>query len=123
MPDIQSRPYRVNERLACELCCFGRGEHAEWCGDITPSFARIAGRRGTYEFSGSPVSADSGRTIAAASPRFAAKPITRGTGLKFYGGACGGGKNIRQRDMIAAISDGKAHPISKRDYRIPFSLR
>lgn len=29
MADIQSRPY--NPAQCCELCVFGRGEHAKWC--------------------------------------------------------------------------------------------
>lgn len=29
MSDITSRPYRPT--MACERCCFNRGEHAEFC--------------------------------------------------------------------------------------------
>ena len=28
---LQSRPYRPDPAKACELCCFGTGDHALWC--------------------------------------------------------------------------------------------
>jgi len=31
MSNLSSRPYRPSPSLACEACCFGRGEHVEWC--------------------------------------------------------------------------------------------
>jgi hypothetical protein len=32
MPEIiASKLYHPNREKACERCCFGSGEHAEWC--------------------------------------------------------------------------------------------
>ncbi|MEN6537694.1 MAG: hypothetical protein ABFD89_28840 [Bryobacteraceae bacterium] len=31
MSDIVSRRYRPNPDKCCEACCFGQGEHADWC--------------------------------------------------------------------------------------------
>jgi hypothetical protein len=32
--DITSRPYRPEPGGCCEACCFGGGEHAEWCSRV-----------------------------------------------------------------------------------------
>ena len=29
--DLVSRPYVLDEAVACERCVFGHGEHAVWC--------------------------------------------------------------------------------------------
>lgn len=60
MSEITSRPYQP--KMACERCCFGRGEHAEWCewgqrtGDVESSpeahvewLDRNANRYGQWE--------------------------------------------------------------------------
>ncbi len=31
MTELRSRPYQPNPAKCCEACCFGRGEHAQWC--------------------------------------------------------------------------------------------
>lgn len=31
MPDLCSRPYKPDPKMACEACVWGRGDHAEWC--------------------------------------------------------------------------------------------
>lgn len=31
MPEIVSRVYRPDPQMCCEACCFGRGEHSQWC--------------------------------------------------------------------------------------------
>lgn len=31
MSEITSKPYKPDPAMACDRCCFGRGEHAEWC--------------------------------------------------------------------------------------------
>ena len=32
-PDFSSRRYQPDKEKCCERCVFGRGEHAEWCGE------------------------------------------------------------------------------------------
>lgn len=38
MSEITSRPY--HPAMACEACCFGSGEHAEWC-EVRAAESRI----------------------------------------------------------------------------------
>ena len=38
MSQIHSAPYRP--AMACERCCFGSGEHAEWC-EYLPTYESL----------------------------------------------------------------------------------